>query len=88
MAGCQPVGHVKPHAYFELHIEQGPILEQNDMLIGVVKEGKELHGLKYSLLEKSHTPDQHLCKCDVMLVWAQRIIILVNDIAVNIYPTR
>ena len=69
--GNQPVGHVKPHAYFELHIEQGPILEQNDMLIGVTGD-KELHGLKFSLLEKSHTPDQHLCKCDVMLVWAQR----------------
>src|SRR6056300_1733437 len=23
--GDKPVGHVKPHAYFELHIEQGPL---------------------------------------------------------------
>ena len=54
--GCQPVGHVKPHAYFELHIEQGPILEQNDMLIGVVKGRQGVAWTKIQLAGKeSHT---------------------------------
>jgi N-carbamoyl-L-amino-acid hydrolase len=36
-AGSEPTGSVRPHCYFELHIEQGPVLEQEGILIGAVE---------------------------------------------------
>ena len=35
-AGPMPVGTIKPRAYLELHIEQGPVLEAEDICIGAV----------------------------------------------------
>jgi N-carbamoyl-L-amino-acid hydrolase len=35
-AGCAPVGGRALDAYFEAHIEQGPILEREDKIVGVV----------------------------------------------------
>ncbi|XAH21212.1 Zn-dependent hydrolase [Xylophilus sp. GW821-FHT01B05] len=35
-AGTAPIGTVRPGRYFEAHIEQGPILEAEDTVIGVV----------------------------------------------------
>ncbi|MBM3557141.1 MAG: Zn-dependent hydrolase [Alphaproteobacteria bacterium] len=34
--GDRPPGFIKPHAYLELHIEQGPILEAEGLTIGAV----------------------------------------------------
>lgn len=34
--GSVPCPRIPPHAFVELHIEQGPVLEQNDCTIGVV----------------------------------------------------
>jgi len=34
--GPTPCPGIAPHAYFELHIEQGPVLEDEDVTIGVV----------------------------------------------------
>ena len=36
-AGSAEPGFLKPHAYVELHIEQGPVLEQEGMAIGAVE---------------------------------------------------
>lgn len=36
-AGSVPVGALRPAAYFELHVEQGPLLEANGLQIGVVE---------------------------------------------------
>jgi N-carbamoyl-L-amino-acid hydrolase len=36
-AGDFPCGGIRPHAYLELHIEQGPVLEREDVTIGVVE---------------------------------------------------
>ncbi|MCB0965539.1 MAG: Zn-dependent hydrolase [Ilumatobacter sp.] len=36
-AGARPVGALFPHAFVELHIEQGPILEDEGVTIGVVE---------------------------------------------------
>jgi N-carbamoyl-L-amino-acid hydrolase len=36
-AGDTTPGSIKPHAYLELHIEQGPILEDENRVIGVVE---------------------------------------------------
>lgn len=35
--GKAPCGTFKPHAYFELHIEQGPVLDREGITIGVVE---------------------------------------------------
>ena len=56
MKGEEPVGARKLHAYFELHIEQGPILEAEGKEIGVVTHGQGLWWLEVTLTGKeAHT---------------------------------
>ena len=47
--GIEPVGNEKFHCYYELHIEQGPILENENIDIGVVTHGQGLKWLKVNL---------------------------------------
>ena len=54
--GDEPVGARKMHAFYELHIEQGPILEAEGYDIGVVTHGQGLNWLQVTLTGKeSHT---------------------------------
>jgi len=54
--GPEPAGKRKPKAYFELHIEQGPILEAEGKLIGVVTHGQGVWWLEVTLTGKeAHT---------------------------------
>jgi len=54
--GEEKVGARKMHAFFELHIEQGPILEAEGKEIGVVTHGQGLWWLEVTLTGKeSHT---------------------------------
>ena len=54
--GDEEVGARKMHAFFELHIEQGPILEAEDVDIGVVTHGQGLWWLEVTLTGKdAHT---------------------------------
>ena len=54
--GDEPVGQRKMHAYFEYHIEQGPILEAENKQIGVVTHGQGLWWLEFTLTGKeAHT---------------------------------
>jgi beta-ureidopropionase / N-carbamoyl-L-amino-acid hydrolase len=54
--GDEPVGQRKMHAYFEYHIEQGPILEAEDKVIGVVTHCQGLWWLEFTLTGKeAHT---------------------------------
>ena len=54
--GDEPVGARKMHAMFELHIEQGPILEAEGREIGVVTHGQGLWWLEVTLTgRESHT---------------------------------
>ena len=54
--GDEPVGARKMHAYFEYHIEQGPILEAENKQIGVVTHGQGLWWLEFTLTGKeAHT---------------------------------
>lgn len=54
--GEEPVGERKMHAYFEYHIEQGPILEAENKQIGVVTHGQGLWWLEFTLTGKeAHT---------------------------------
>ena len=54
--GDEPVGQRKMHAYFEYHIEQGPILEAENKTIGVVTHCQGLWWLEFTLTGKeAHT---------------------------------
>jgi N-carbamoyl-L-amino-acid hydrolase len=54
--GDEEVGARKIHAYFEYHIEQGPILEAQDRQIGVVTHCQGLWWLEFTLTGKeAHT---------------------------------
>ncbi|WP_424926645.1 Zn-dependent hydrolase [Amaricoccus tamworthensis] len=54
--GDEPVGARKMHAFFELHIEQGPILEAEGKDIGVVTHGQGLSWTQVTVTGKeSHT---------------------------------
>ncbi|WP_332698334.1 Zn-dependent hydrolase [Devosia sp.] len=54
--GEEVVGARKMHAYFEYHIEQGPILEAEGKQIGVVTHGQGLWWLEFTLSGKeAHT---------------------------------
>ncbi|UVC11985.1 Zn-dependent hydrolase [Rhizobium sp. TH2] len=54
--GEEEVGARKMHAYFEYHIEQGPILEAENKQIGVVTHGQGLWWLEFTLTGKeAHT---------------------------------
>ncbi|MGX9854491.1 Zn-dependent hydrolase [Limimaricola variabilis] len=54
--GDEPVGQRKMHAMFELHIEQGPILEAEGKDIGVVTHGQGLSWTQVTVTGKeSHT---------------------------------
>ncbi len=54
--GSEEVGARKMHAFYELHIEQGPILEAEGKDIGVVTHGQGLNWTQVTLTGKeSHT---------------------------------
>jgi N-carbamoyl-L-amino-acid hydrolase len=55
-AGDEKVGARKMHAYFEYHIEQGPILEAENKQIGVVTHCQGLWWLEFTLTgREAHT---------------------------------
>ncbi len=54
--GDEEVGARKMHAMFEYHIEQGPILEAEDKLVGVVTHGQGLRWIQCTVTGKGqHT---------------------------------
>ena len=54
--GDEKVGSRTMHAFFELHIEQGPILEAENLDIGVVTHGQGLNWIQITLTgRESHT---------------------------------
>ena len=54
--GDEPVGERQMHAFFELHIEQGPILEAEGKDVGVVTHGQGLSWTQVTITGKdSHT---------------------------------
>jgi N-carbamoyl-L-amino-acid hydrolase len=80
--GPLPVGGRKLRAYFELHIEQGPILEDEGIDIGVVTHGQGLCWLQVTLTGKeAHTGSTPMPKRINAGLGAARIVNLVNDIA-------
>ncbi|MDB5615196.1 MAG: Zn-dependent hydrolase [Devosia sp.] len=85
--GEEVVGARKMHAYFEYHIEQGPILEAENKQIGVVTHGQGLWWLEFTLTgREAHTGSTPmLMRVNAGLATA-RIIEAVQEIAMAHQP--
>ncbi len=85
--GDEPVGQRKIHAMFELHIEQGPILEAEHKDIGVVTHGQGLWWLQVTLTGKeAHTGSTPMKMRKNASLGLGRMLQLVNEIAMAHQP--
>ena len=48
-AGSEPVGEIRAHCFFELHVEQGPILEEENFTIGAVTGVQGISWTQYKI---------------------------------------
>ncbi|HEX4891976.1 MAG TPA: Zn-dependent hydrolase [Hyphomicrobiaceae bacterium] len=80
-AGAEPVGNRPVHALFELHIEQGPILEEEGIDIGIVTaaNGQKWYEITLEGVE-SHAGPTPMNRRKDALLGAARIVELVNQI--------
>jgi N-carbamoyl-L-amino-acid hydrolase len=86
-AGEQPVGGRPIHAAFELHIEQGPILEAEGKTIGVVThaQGQRWYEVVFTGQESHAGPTPMPRRRDALL-GAARVVDLVNQIGHEFAP--
>lgn len=85
--GDEKVGARKIHAFFELHIEQGPILEDEGIDIGVVTHGQGLKWLQVTLTGKeAHTGSTPMPKRRNASLGMARVIELVHEVAMDYQP--
>ena len=85
--GDEPVGERKMHAFYELHIEQGPILEAENKDIGVVTHGQGLSWLQVTLTgRESHTGSTPMPMRVNAGLGMARITQLVDEIALSHAP--
>jgi N-carbamoyl-L-amino-acid hydrolase len=85
--GDEEVGARKMHAYFEYHIEQGPILEAEEKQIGVVTHCQGLWWLEFTLTGKeAHTGSTPMTmRVNAGLAMA-RIMDMVQEVAMAAQP--
>jgi N-carbamoyl-L-amino-acid hydrolase len=85
--GSEEVGARKMHAYFELHIEQGPILEAEGRDIGVVTHCQGLWWLEFTLTgREAHTGSTPMAlRVNAGLAMA-RILEMVQEVAMAEQP--
>ncbi len=85
--GDEEVGARKMHAYYELHIEQGPILEAENKQIGVVTHCQGLWWLEFTLTGKAaHTGSTPMnMRTNAGLAMA-KILEMVQDVAMENQP--
>ncbi len=80
-AGETPVGGREVDAYFELHIEQGPLLEAQGIPLGIVTGGYKTYGMHIDLHgETAHSGPTPMDKRRNALVGAALLIVAANDI--------
>jgi N-carbamoyl-L-amino-acid hydrolase len=86
-AGDREVGGRDLHAYFEAHIEQGPILEDEDVTIGIVTDaqGQRWYELTLTGVESHAGPTPMPVRKDALL-GAARIVDLVNRVGLDNAP--
>ena len=85
--GCEEVGQREFKAFFEAHIEQGPILEDEKKTIGVVTDaqGQRWYEVKLTGQESHAGPTPMLSRKDA-LVGAAKIVTEVNRIGLEHLP--
>lgn len=85
--GDEEVGARKMHAFFELHIEQGPILEAEQKDIGIVTHGQGLSWTEITITGKeSHTGTTPMPMRKNAGLGMARVIDLVDQIALSHAP--
>src|ERR1700728_1044835 len=85
--GEEPVGAHPVHAFFELHIEQGPILEDESIDVGVVTHGQGQRWYEIRLTGfESHAGSTPMPRRKDALLGAARIVVLVNAIGLSKAP--
>lgn len=87
--GEAPVGGRPVDAYFELHIEQGPLLDAAGIDVGVVTHGYAAHGIIVEVRgETAHTGPWPMDKRRNALVGAAMLAVAANDIGWRYHETR
>jgi len=85
--GAEPCGQHPTAAYFELHIEQGPILEAEDKTIGIVTGVQGMRWYEIDITGRdSHAGTTPMPMRADALLTAARLVTLVNDIALEHAP--
>ena len=80
-AGDTPVGGREIDAYYELHIEQGPVLEAEGLNLGVVVGGYQTVGMHIDIHgETAHSGPTPMDKRRNALVGAAMLIVAANEI--------
>jgi N-carbamoyl-L-amino-acid hydrolase len=87
-AGPEPVGGRPLDAYFELHIEQGPILDEQAVDVGIVTHGYAVRGYIVEVQgETAHTGPWPMDKRRNALVGAAMVAVAVNEIGWRHHPS-
>jgi len=87
--GKTPVGGRGIDSYFELHIEQGPILERETVPVGIVVGGYATRGMHVDVLgETAHAGPTPMDRRRNALVGAAMLAVAINDIGWKYHPTE
>ena len=80
-AGSEGVGGREFDSYYELHIEQGPVLEAEGIDVGIVTGGYKTYGMHIDIHgETAHSGPTPMDKRKNALVGAAHLIVAANDI--------
>ena len=86
-AGTEPVGGFPIHAYFEAHIEQGPVLEKEGITIGVVEGAQGSRRFRVTVEgEEGHAGTLPMTLRRDALLGAARMIDAINKVAFRHQP--
>ncbi|HEX5814364.1 MAG TPA: Zn-dependent hydrolase [Methylomirabilota bacterium] len=86
-AGAAPVGGRAVDAYFELHIEQGPLLDDKGVPVGVVAGTYAVRGMNVEVRgETAHSGPTPMAARRNALVGGAMLIVAVNDIGWSYAP--
>ena len=86
-AGAQPVGGREVGAYFEAHIEQGPILEAEEKTIGIVQGAQGQRWYEVTVTgQEAHAGPTPMQRRRDALVGAARMVDVVNRIGMERLP--
>ncbi len=86
-AGSAPVGGRPLDAYFELHIEQGPVLDAKGIPVGILTGSYETRGMNVIVRgEAGHVGGAPMAERRNALVGAAMLVVAVNDIGWSAAP--